>query len=77
MKGDARLDITGILLATIAFMYLFSGPRGKSKYYPLAYGLLIVTLAVVYGAGNREPVYYALAAATLAKALWMFRRWGS
>jgi hypothetical protein len=69
------VDITGIMLATVAFMYLFSGPRGRNRYYPLGFGVLIAVLAIAYGALNNEALFYPLGAVVLAKGYWMYRRW--
>lgn len=69
------MDITGILLATVVFMYLFSGPRGRNRYYPLGYGVLLAALAVMYATVNDQALYYGLAAAALAKGYWMFIHW--
>ncbi len=71
------MDITGIMLATVSFMFILSGPRGRNKYWPLGFGLLLAALGILYGYVNHEAIYYGVAAAVVAKALWMFRRWES
>ena len=71
------MDITGIMVATVAFMYLFSGPRGRNKYYPLGFGALLAALAIAYGALNDQVLFYPLGVIVLAKGYWMYRRWGS
>lgn len=69
------MDITGILLATVVFMYLFSGPRGRNRYYPLGYGILLAVLSSIYAATNQANIYYVLAIVSLGKGYLMYSRW--
>lgn len=69
------MDITGILLATVVFMYLFSGPRGRNRYYPLGYGILLAVLSSLYAATNQANIYYVLAVVALGKGYLMYSRW--
>jgi len=69
------VDITGIMLSAIVVLFLLSGPRGKSRYHPLGFGILIAALSAVYAAANNAWAYYLVAAAAAAKGLWDYRRW--
>jgi hypothetical protein len=69
------IDITGIVLSAVLVMFLLSGPRGKNRNYPLAFGAMIAVLAIVYAVSNRQSLYYVLAALGLAKGFWDYRHW--
>jgi len=63
------------MLAAVLVMFLLSGPRGRSRYYPLGFGIILAVLSLAYAVRNREFAYYAIAALALAKGVWDYRRW--
>lgn len=71
------MDITGIMLAAVSFMFLLSGPSGRNKYWPLGFGVFLAALGVFYGIINGQALYYPVAVAVLVKGYFMYRRWGS
>ncbi len=71
------MDITGIMLAAVSFMFLLSGPSGRNKYWPLVFGIILCSLGVFYGVVNKQTLFYPLAVAVLVKGFWMYRKWES
>lgn len=67
--------LTGVVLAAVVVMFVLSPPRGKSKYYPLGFGIIIAVLSAVYAAVNNEWYYYLVGAIGAAKGLWDYSRW--
>lgn|GEM_PF-1466428 len=70
-----HLDITGVMLSAVTIMYILSGPRGKTKYHSLVFGLFLAAISLFYGIYNREWAYYLVGLGALAKAAVSYRRW--
>jgi hypothetical protein len=65
----------GVAVSAIVVLFLLSGPRGKSRYYPLGFGLFLGVLSATYAAVNGEWMFYVLAVLAALRGYWQYSKW--
>lgn len=71
------MNPAGVAVSAVVVLFLLSSPRGKNKYWPLAFGTFLGLLSSAYAIVNGEWMFHILAVLALARGYWQYRRWGS